>query len=92
MDVTLYRLFYNYSFYHSRQAEIFGSVGMYVGDLDFVVDASGTITPPGGGANDEKNKRRPVCATSLGRIWDQLSYCAEMVYGRAGRRFLCQHR
>ncbi len=48
LDLALYRLFYNYSFYHSRKAEIFGSAGVYMGDLDFVLDANGTITPPGG--------------------------------------------
>ncbi len=48
LDLTLYRLFYNYSFYHSQKAEVFGSAGMYVGDLDFVVDGSGTITPESG--------------------------------------------
>ncbi len=48
LDLTLYRLFYNYSFYHSRKAEIFGSVGVYIGDLDFVVDATGEITQGGG--------------------------------------------
>ncbi len=56
IDVTLYRLFYNYSFYHSRQAEIFGSFGLYFGDLDFVVNASGMITPPGGAATTRRIK------------------------------------
>ena len=47
VDLTLYRLFYNYSFYHSQRAEVFGSFGMYVGDLEFVVTGTGTITRGG---------------------------------------------
>ena len=48
VDLNLYRLFYNYSFYHSQRAELFGSFGIYVGDLEFVVTGTGTITPGGG--------------------------------------------
>ena len=46
-ELILYRLFYNYSFYHSQRTELFGSFGMYVGDLEFVVTGTGTITRGG---------------------------------------------
>lgn len=46
IGIALYRLFYNYSFYHKDKAELGLSAGLYVADIS--IDLRGTLTCTGG--------------------------------------------
>lgn len=45
IDLTLYRFFYNWSFYRSDQAELIFSPGMYFGDFEAKFSGAATIDP-----------------------------------------------
>lgn len=49
LNINLYRLLYNYSFYHTDAIEIAFAPGLYMANIKFALSAQGSITPPEGG-------------------------------------------
>ncbi len=43
LDLSLYRIFYNYSFYHSKKSELYLSGGVYAGEIDFIIDGQAML-------------------------------------------------
>jgi hypothetical protein len=71
IDLTLYRIFYNWSFYRSDRVELTLSSGMYFGDFEakFVDSATinpGDFTPVSGGATVKESLFAPLPTIGLG--------------------------
>lgn len=70
LRLNLWRLLYNWSFYHSDKVELAISPGFYVTDISFDLTAQGSITGPGGGmfASTTQEQKLSLPLPSIGLL------------------------